>query len=559
MTSVKIRLVGYGSIEAAKKIVLMDDKSALTFKLRRKILLGIKHHADAELDMQTTCNSFFQHDYKFVQRFRKIVSLGLTSRRLLKGLVNGFELTANMDINYFQSAPQIFAPDSSVYLSRKVGRSGIQLTEYQAILEYAIRRRHVNQKIILLDCSIKPEDCSDSSFKKCVENASNGGKVDEAKEILNKVPEWHGLRTYFSLVFDTPQTFNCSNVFIPAYAQPVINSSEVTVKYNEGSNSVKISKRARSEKPIFIESKISNAHLLNGRNIVKDGYLFFSDTSENHKSKSTAMWPRINWSLPNSRLIAVPPFDQKKRTLSESNFLPVNTNWAHFLEDVIPQALLLQKNASTQWVGEKVDPIQQEVINALGLPIFEISGPHSHFEFEILNFVIHLNFRNKIISGSNVTDFFSVDLILMKELRERLNLLIPTQNKAKLKIIIPRENSLFRKLSNQKQVIRYYEKRGFKVVYTSKLPLLERLQIFSNCSDLVYVYGAGGVNSYFCLSNSRITELRHPDTANSKEHLGLVATLEAQWTMILGRRANLLKRLLYGSDSWTVPISKLKS
>lgn len=558
MSQVRVKIIGYGVSRAAREIILANEKETLKFQFKRKLFLGIREHAIAELNMLNCDTSFFQPEYKAKVLFKRMISLGLSSHRLFSGIFNGFVLTATMDIDFFSSAPKVVGATNDIYISRAVGRSGIRLSEYRPILEYSIRRRQLKEDVVLLSSSIEPSNISISSFKIQVENICESRSVSDAKDFLNRLPRWHGLRTHFSLAIDNPHIFESLNTFYPVYVKSEVTTKEVTVSFEANPSEVTSIGRNKSERPIFILSRIHNARLLNGVNIVKNGYIYFTDTSENHASKSTAMWPAINWSLSNSELVAVPPYDSAISQVEESNFLPKNTNWAHFLEDIAPQAILLQQNCRTSWLSESVDDIQYDLLQALGLKSILIVDSCSNIDSKLINFVSHINVRNKLISGQNQDDFFSVDVSLMKELRLRVNRYFSPPSSQAVKVFIPRETGLFRKLVNQSQIASILSKRDFKPIYMGNLSLKERVLLLSNCSHLIYVYGAAGVNAYFCPDNCQITELRHPEMTVSREHLGLVATTGASWKTINGNHSGPFGTLLHGSDSWRISTSLLK-
>lgn len=552
MSRVQIKLTGYGYRSAARALVLTDDTNTLSFSLRPKILFGIKDHARAELNMHSSDISFFQHKYKKIVLLKRIISLGIVSRRMFSGIFNGFELTAITEVDFLKSAPRIFCGLNQVYVSRSVGRVGIRLNEYRPILEYSIRRRQVEEKIFLLHSSIEPLDVESDLFHKGIKNVCSSKSKVYAREILDLLPEWHGLRTYFALLFNDLKAFQTANVFKPTYLHTKRTLLEKSAYYDLRNSDVTFVPRPSREKPIFFLSLMLNARILNGVNIVKGDHLYFTDTSENQFSKTTSMWPALNWSLPTSNLIAVPPFDSTVMRLEDCSFLQKNTNWAHFIEDIAPRAILFPRKSSSRFVSEKVDEVQRELLDALDMPESFILNSYTNLDANRLNFVVHENVRNRIISGEEIEDALSVDVVLMKEVRNRVRELFSTHSDKQVKIFLPREKRLFRKLVNQNRVVRYFVNMNFEPLFIGDMPLRERVSKLSNCRELVYVYGAAGVNAYFCPDDSKITELRHPGVQTSKEHLGFIAVTGAIWTIVHGKRSNILQRVFYGSDSWRI-------
>ena len=75
------------------------------------------------------------------------------------------------------------------------------------------------------------------------------------------------------------------------------------------------------------------------------------------------------------------------------------------------------------------------------------------------------------------------------------------------KIYISREDSNNRKIINEKEIVVYLEKEGFKSVVLSKLNIFDQINLFYKAKVVIGYHGAGFVNVIFSKKNTKVIEL----------------------------------------------------
>ncbi len=560
MSKTRIHIKGYGDVNLAKGAELTDGKNSLKLNLKKSRFFAIKHHAVHELNMSSGDTSFEQPAYSAFNLAKKILSLAVSSRRLFQGLNNGFILFADVDTDFFEEPPILRIPNDSPYLARSVGRSGLKLNEYNAILEYALRRRQVISRVFIVEASLFPIGMSSRSLNESVRKIEVTRDLVAASSLLKVLPVWHGLRTYFSLFFNSQVAFQAKNVFKPLHPKVIYTGDFANLKLSESVIKFDSKPRLSSELPIFFLVNLADVTVYHGSNLVTKEYLVLDDSSESNKNFQTAMWPALKWGNSNSQLLATPHISDTKSLVTSGKFLPSNTNWAHFLEDIAPRAALMIEKEDRQkpFYSLTGDKVQIELLEAIGIGRLESLEFFCPVSFEKLTCVFHLNKRNLIVDGDETVEVFCADALLMNYVRKALFEKYKPRVGKKRKIFIYRDTKLFRRLVNQKRVAKIMKSHGYEVINIEGWSLEDRLKLYFESSDVVYEYGAGGANNYFAQDKINVIELRHPGNINSREQYGYIKTTDAHWKCINGKKANPLLRISLGTDSWHLPVQELK-
>jgi len=343
---------------------------------------------------------------------------------------------------------------------------------------------------------------------------------------------------------------------------PIIEESEgsILIKVPNYESEFSSKKRRLSESPIFFQFNTVEVMICHGSNIIKDNYLISDDSSEKSRSFSTAMWPAIKWGNSNTNLLATPYIDEQFTVEIGGNFLPTNTNWAHFLEDIAPRAALLSEGTTLENDSYTLttDDTQIKILQVIDSRKIKNLDFFSPVHFKELSLVFHLNNRNQIVNGTSGVGELCTDVRLMNEIRQKIFGSFHLENKKDTKLFIYRDQRLFRRLVNQKRILKYLESRGYKSVRIETWSLKDRTELLSTCSHIIYEYGAGGANNYLARDGVKVIELRHPGNIRSLEQNGLIKTTSVIWRSLVCVKSNPLSRIVYGSDSWRVPIKNLK-
>jgi len=75
------------------------------------------------------------------------------------------------------------------------------------------------------------------------------------------------------------------------------------------------------------------------------------------------------------------------------------------------------------------------------------------------------------------------------------------------KIYISREDAIFKRISNEKEVTAYLSNKGFETITLSSLTLSEQIQLFRSASIVIGAHGAGLTNIMFCKPHTLVLEI----------------------------------------------------
>jgi len=95
-------------------------------------------------------------------------------------------------------------------------------------------------------------------------------------------------------------------------------------------------------------------------------------------------------------------------------------------------------------------------------------------------------------------------------------------NKYSKRIYISRDDSIYRKVLNEFEIMNHLEPQGFQKITLTGLPLLEQMAIFYNAEVIISVHGAALVNTLFCKKGTRVIEL-NTEFLSTKKHFEDIA------------------------------------
>ncbi len=84
---------------------------------------------------------------------------------------------------------------------------------------------------------------------------------------------------------------------------------------------------------------------------------------------------------------------------------------------------------------------------------------------------------------------------------------LKSKNEKNDKIYIVRQNTAFRNVINENDVVEIFKNNGFRIVDTKRYDIFEQINIFSNASLVVSATGSGLTNIVFCNKNTKIVEI----------------------------------------------------
>jgi len=89
-----------------------------------------------------------------------------------------------------------------------------------------------------------------------------------------------------------------------------------------------------------------------------------------------------------------------------------------------------------------------------------------------------------------------------------LNKLKRHRNKTKEKIYVTRQNTNYRNLINEEDIVNILKKDGFRVVDLQYMDIFEQIELFSNAKFIVSPTGSSLTNVVFCSPGTKVVEIK---------------------------------------------------
>lgn len=223
----------------------------------------------------------------------------------------------------------------------------------------------------------------------------------------------------------------------------------------------------------------------------------------------------------NEVLISGTPKFKKKflgKTLVLTQGASGHFNYAHWLFDILPKLIIASQFCKLSKINffyfSKLNNFQKETLKFMKIDParFIDSNKLRHIESEKLIAVSHPNYFKKTIffAHSNLPKWIIYSLkkiFLKKKIKKSIY----------KRIFIDRSDSTQKhcKLINNKEIIIFLKKRGFKILKLSKIKFINQISIFKNCKEIIAPHGAGLANLVFCKSGTKVCEIITKNINNS--------------------------------------------
>ena len=190
----------------------------------------------------------------------------------------------------------------------------------------------------------------------------------------------------------------------------------------------------------------------------------------------------------------------KKATHIEGKFARgiTQTGFYHIITEELPQILYLSQFKPVFLQGWRGHSLAQEVFATLGVKSLELNG---FIKPSQLIFVTR---------GKDIGYLHPFSLHLLREFRDRV--LNDHSNKGPEKIYISRQNSR-RSHPLEFEIQRSYLDKGFHIFESQGMSLVEQINFFANCREIVGLHGAGITNAIWS-ENCKVLELMPRNRVN---------------------------------------------
>ncbi|WP_019532850.1 glycosyltransferase family 61 protein [Paenibacillus ginsengihumi] len=195
----------------------------------------------------------------------------------------------------------------------------------------------------------------------------------------------------------------------------------------------------------------------------------------------------------------LPPVVRSEETVATLAWISYN-NYAHWLFDILPRLHLLQRSgiAIGQYIvnGGLAHPYQLETLRMLGIPESQIVFTSDTFHLEAKRLVV-ASIPNRLGYPGWVFDF------LRRSFRD-------SQKIAPLagydRIYVSREDSAYRHVVNEDEVMQALGPLGFRKVVLGPLSFKDKMRLFASAQVIVAPLGAGLANVVFCRPGTKVME-----------------------------------------------------
>lgn len=222
-------------------------------------------------------------------------------------------------------------------------------------------------------------------------------------------------------------------------------------------------------------------------------------------------------------------------------------NYFHWFNDVIPSILFLRK------VG-------------VNFPIL-LSSKLSAKTF-VISSLRFLNITYKVVDANNIVRFKvaikptltagegNQHPIYFPQLSQIFRSRCGQESGTSCRVFLVRNSSNFRILSPVDRVNKLFEEYGFIIVEAENMSFDEQLNLFSKCTHLAGVHGAGLTNMLFMKSNSKILEIRRNDDDHNNCYFSMANVLNFNYYYFLVSGGS--NKATVQEDDFTADLDSLK-
>tara|TARA_B100001057_G_scaffold125934_1_gene124766 strand:- start:8192 stop:9283 length:1092 start_codon:yes stop_codon:yes gene_type:complete len=204
-----------------------------------------------------------------------------------------------------------------------------------------------------------------------------------------------------------------------------------------------------------------------------------------------------------------------------------NSNYFHWLFDVLPRIIILRKKINLEDVDYFLFPdtklkFQKESLDLLEIPEKKrISS--KNFRHIYADEIISTD-HPCVILNDPLKDNENIPIWIIEFYKNEIKSKIKI-NKSPKKIYIDRGDSKsniknLRTITNEMEVKKYLSSKGFEIIKLSDLSFSNQIDLFHNANTVVGLHGAGLSNILFCQPKTKIIELKPSHVGPMYQKLG---------------------------------------
>jgi len=558
-SGIDIAISGFGNVNCPDSLWI-HSTTDISLKIHRSVRPYFGGASESELQRTQKSLQFKTDKFNVWIRAKRYASLAIQSHKLSYAFRTGFKSKLFVSSQDILTVPAFFNRDGNkIWISRSASKSGFYNPELGAKLEFDFRRSTFKDGIFITEIQIWPA----GSFwlfalrlfrhQDIFDLVAEFDDIDSALTLASLYPSWHYVHSFFTLKFN--QNIFCATNIYPLLREPESNALMPDLSPADVTKALDLVAQNTDFDIIQIPD---DAHLL-GKFFLVDGKIVLPTKSNQVSENVNLFWPNEFWRSDNCDFIAVPNFLGEK-LLTNSAIVIGNSGWGHFLEEEVPRFMLLKDPRGTTIkpiCTYFYDKVQLEIIDGLMGEFPSALDSAFKYRLKSCSTVTLRNFRKEALAGCQ--EYFGADTLdLLKKFKSsnrfpKINIPLPER------IYLARESGLFRNLYNKKQLEKLLEGFGFQKVYTTDMPLDERVSTFSNAKIIVAESGSGIFNAYFANREVCLIEIRHPDLLRSSESNLMLNVVGMRHFLLEGKRFGFLSKGNALRDNYFVEIEQLGS
>jgi hypothetical protein len=440
-----------------------------------------------------------------------------------------------------------WAKSNRVYVAREIGFVGFHLKKFDLSLEYDLLRFLNRFEVVLTSAIVNFRDLEyktgstldlteisieDLEMKKIL----NSTFIPVASENTVGVSELNGSRLHSNLIRKGElESLGSSDSFVINDGQP-----QGCWGYRE----------------------FSDAHVLHGLIVSVQNKFYLSDPKRHANWGSEFnLIPGVIFQASDGSWMTPEPLRESEK-IAEAIFIGGTNNLMHTVLEDLPRVIfgdLLKIDCRVPIIVSSL--LSPQILDLLA----KVSGRrlilcdlYSQAEISRMHFFEFDSPLPSIMKGDYRLSSELFPAFVARSIRDALSIESEKYSEPRRRILILRENGLFRPITNMKKVQKLLvEEFRFEAHFLSEMSLQVASDLFSQSNLVVGEYGAGLANSIHMDSGATILEIRGPREFQAREYEILVTALGLKHSLLVGK-SRIFSKYGFSRGPYAVPINTLR-
>jgi capsular polysaccharide biosynthesis protein len=223
-----------------------------------------------------------------------------------------------------------------------------------------------------------------------------------------------------------------------------------------------------------------------------------------------------------------------------------NTNYAHWLFDVLPRIAICEEHVKITEIDFFLFPSTEKKFQRETIEGLEIN-PNKCKSSEIYRHVLCSNLivtdHPYCINNDSTKDIMHIPQWISQWLKKSFQKYLIQDKNLPKKFFIDRsdseaDNQRLRKILNEFEVKEFLKREGFKIIKLGNISFEEQVKLFFNAKVVVGLHGAGFANIPFCKPGTKVIEFKNSEEV--KQYENLAKKNDLNYNCIVSKPASLI-------------------